>query len=217
MLPSLNVTSKETDVNKQFASIRSYLLTLKDEIENELSSISYNQLDADLRKRIDNMDTLVAQAKEQSDIVAQTVKANFLSADEIAARYASIGYVQGNYASFNYLSSYYITASQIDANYASINYLQTNYLTANQISASYITASAVASSYATIGNLNAATARISNLEAGGLSVMGSGAYRFNVSSTGVTISGNTCHIYYSGGGGAYPIWGITDNGTIVHA
>lgn len=202
MLPTLNLNAVSTDTGKQISSIKSYINQLKDSIDDELSHISYEQLDKNLQKRIDALNDSVKLAEENTMVVAETVKAKYITAAQVDAKIVSAGFV---------------TADVVAANYASLGEFNAVKGTVDTINANYINANYVSSRYATIGNLNAATARITSLETGGLAVMGSGAYRFYINATGVTIGGATCRVYYSGSGGASPIWGIDDNGTIRKA
>lgn len=113
MLTPFSLTSKDSDPQKQLASMRSYLAILKDEIEGELSNIRYDMLDADLRARLDDITGAVAYAQNTADAVMGTLKAKYITADEISS----------NYVTANYLTANYITANQISANYASYNWV----------------------------------------------------------------------------------------------
>lgn len=212
MLPTLNLNAVSTDTGKQISSIKSYINQLKDSMDDELSHISYEQLDKNLQKKIDALNDSIKLAEENTMLVAETVKAKYITANEVAARYITASQVDAKI-----VSAGFVTADVVAANYASITEFNAVKGTVDTINANYINANYVSSRYATIGSLNAATARITSLETGGLAVMGSGAYRFYINATGVTIGGATCRVYYSGSGGASPIWGIDDNGTIRKA
>lgn len=144
MLPMINANPSSMDTGKQITSIKTYINTLRDAIDDELSHISYDQLDANLKKRIDAISDDIELAKEQSQIVAETVKANYLSAQEINAKYITASEVSATYASIGSLSALSARVGTIEADYVGTEYLETN--------------------YATIGALSAATARIGVIE-----------------------------------------------------
>ncbi len=114
MLPSFPTYAKDTDVNKQLASMRTYLNVLKDDIEAELANIGYGNLDADLRARFDNLNDMILQTKDTAEAVAGTLKVNYITASEIASKYVTTQYLTANY----------ITASQISASYASFAWVE---------------------------------------------------------------------------------------------
>jgi len=113
-LPSFPTYSKDTDVNKQLAQMRSYLNMLKDDIESELMNIGYENLDADLRGRFDNINNMLATSQNQITEIAGTLKVKYITAEEIASKYVTTQYLQANY----------ITASQISASYASFAWVE---------------------------------------------------------------------------------------------
>lgn len=114
MLPSFPTYSKDTDIQKQMASMRSYLNILKDDIEAELANIGYGNLDEDLRGRFDSLNNLAIGAKDTAEAIAGTLKAKYITASEIASTYVTTQYLTANY----------ITASQISANYASFAWVE---------------------------------------------------------------------------------------------
>ena len=52
-LPTISTLNTTQDTNKQLANIRSYLIQLKEELEAELSNVTYEMLSASLQKKID--------------------------------------------------------------------------------------------------------------------------------------------------------------------
>ncbi len=111
MLPniSLNSPTNTGDVSKQLSTIRSQMASLKEAIEDELNSISYDQLDLALRKKIDSIDEIQAFAQEQTDIIAETittemllVKGDILSINgSISTINGDISTVKGNISTIN--------------------------------------------------------------------------------------------------------------------
>lgn len=145
MLPALNLNAVSTDTGKQITYIKSYINNLKDQIDDELNSISYGQLDADLRKRIDSIKDEVKQADDKSVMVAEMIKAKYITANEISAKYITANEVSASYATIGSLSAVSARLGTVEANYVGTDYLSAN--------------------YATIGSLSAATARIGVIEA----------------------------------------------------
>ena len=145
MLPALNLNAVSTDTGKQITYIKTYINNLKDQIDDELNSISYGQLDADLRKRIDRLNEDIKLADDKAVLVAELVKTNYLSANEIQAQY--------------------LTAQQITANYATIGAVNANSARISTIESNYVGTEYLEANYASIGSLNAALARIGVVEA----------------------------------------------------
>lgn len=200
MLPSFPTYSKETDVNKQMAQMRNYLNMLKDEMENALNNIGYDQLDADLRKRIDELgDSVYANNNEILEI-AGTLKTKYLTADEVASTYATFGWVSGNFATFNYLQSNYASFTYVDGNFATFDYLNTYYLTAETAILTYATITSLNGVDAKFNSLNA-----DNINAGKLKLNrledangSTGAAQWNLLSwvTRIEKSGDDLRVYY---------------------
>lgn len=84
-LTAFSNMSKDQDVAKQLASMRTYLNTLKAEIESELNHISYENLDGNLRQRIDKIDDSYVQVKRDSG--SSTAPTGYISAEELNAKY----------------------------------------------------------------------------------------------------------------------------------
>lgn len=183
MLSSFSLTAKDQDTGKQLAMMRTYLATLKDEVEAELSGIGYNNLDADLRARIDKISDGLASAHEDTALVAQSLKANYITASEIAS----------NYVSTSYLSANYITASEIASDYASFTWVNAlNAIVANlnakAITTDNLSAQSISASQITSGTLSAN--RISNDTFNGRE-MHCGTVQASSALIGITCSVNT--------------------------
>ncbi len=148
MMNALSQVSKDTDIGKQMAYMRNYINQLRDEIENDLMNIGYDNLDADLRKRFDDMQTGLLTANNTSMEVAGMLKTQYLKADQIVATYATIGSLNAVSARIGVIEANYITASEVSATYATIGSL-------NAVSASITTLSSKA---ITTDNLNATMA-----------------------------------------------------------
>lgn len=155
MLPQVNLNplTKDMDTNKQFAAIRNQISQLRDEVDQALMSIGYENLTADLRRRIDGLETEITGSNQLSNIVAETIKAKYITADMISAHYASIGDLQAVTARIGSIESDYVKTQQLNAvsgridNLTSIAITTQNFsaqsINANQINAGKIQASQI--------------------------------------------------------------------------
>lgn len=84
-LPTISTLNTVQDTNKQLAAIRSYLIQLKDELEAELSNVTYDMLSVPLQKKIDAISEDIAANKIQQDITAQYISAQFAQVNELVA------------------------------------------------------------------------------------------------------------------------------------
>lgn len=112
--------SNTQDVQKQLASMRTYLNVLKSEIENELNHISYENLDGQLRQRLDNIDNSYVQVKKTDTgvvptayITAEELNAKFLKKSEGNAKYLSKDTWNQKAITTDNLSSQSIDSSQL--------------------------------------------------------------------------------------------------------
>ena len=152
LMNSLSLMDKNIDVNKQLAYMRNYINQLRDEIENDLMNIGYDNLDADLRKRFDDMQTGLLTANNTSMEVAGILKTQYLKADEIAAKYitaqtvaatyATIGSLNAVSAAIGDLAAIAITTQNLSAQSINANQITAGKIKANQIDASDIAANA---------------------------------------------------------------------------
>lgn len=160
MLPSFPTYAKDTDVNKQLASMRTYLNVLKDDIEAELANIGYGNLDADLRARFDNLNDMILQTKDTAEAVAGTLKVNYITASEIASKYVTTQYLTANY----------ITASQISASYASFAWVEALDAMVGNLNAKAITTDNLSAQQISAGQITSGTLSASRIATGSLSV-----------------------------------------------
>lgn len=146
LMNSLSIMDKNIDTNKQLAYMRNYINQLKDEIESELSNISYDNLDADLRQRFDDMEKGLLTANNTTLEVAGVLKTQYLKADEIAAKYITAQTVAANYATIGSLNAVSasvleLSTSKLDATTAYIDFMEVR----NWVSAGYIRADKIKS------------------------------------------------------------------------
>lgn len=139
MLETFELLQNEPDPNKQFRNIRDYLKRFKDELDIIVTSIGYENLNEDLRKRFDNIMTDTV-----GEIVAQTVKAKYASFEELEATTAKVKKLFADYAKITELDAVKIKVENLEAETANIKDLFAD--------------------YATIKQLNATNAKIQNLE-----------------------------------------------------
>lgn len=119
-LTAYNSMSKDQDIGKQLASMRTYLNILKAEIESELNHISYDNLDGTLRQRLDNIDNNYVQVKKTDTgvvptayITAEELNAKFLKKSEAVAKYLTKDTWNAKAITTDNLSSQSISASQL--------------------------------------------------------------------------------------------------------
>lgn len=147
MLPQVNLNplTKDMDTNKQFAAIRNQISQLRDEVDQALMSIGYDNLTSDLRKRIDGLETEITGSNQLSNIVAETIKAKYITADMISAHYASIGDLQAVTARIGSIESDYVKTQQLNAVSGRIDNLTSIAITTENFSAQNIKASQITS------------------------------------------------------------------------
>lgn len=141
MMNALSQVSKDTDIGKQMAYMRNYINQLRDEVENDLMNIGYDNLDADLRKRFDDMQTGLLTANNTSIEVAGMLKTQYLKADEIAAKYITAQTVAANYATIGSLNAVSAAIGDLAAIAITTQNLSAQTINANQITAGKIKAS----------------------------------------------------------------------------
>lgn len=145
MIPmNLSSDMNSGDVKKQISALKTQMASLKDAIEQELMSISYEQLDTNLKKKIDNLTDLMALNMESQDATfgkitaikatVDTINANYISAGTVAAQYASIGSLNAQIARIDNIVADYIKASEISAIQISANQITSGTISANRIS-----------------------------------------------------------------------------------
>lgn len=139
-LPQISTLNTTQDANKQLAQIRSYLIQLKDEVEQELNNITYEQLSASLQKKIDAINEDIARANNFTDIVAQTLKAQYIKADSISATYATVSSLSAQAARIDNLVADHVSVGDLSATNASIEKLRTDVVEANYVTTSVLQA-----------------------------------------------------------------------------
>lgn len=158
MLPNINLNpiTKDDSPAKQIASLRSQLAQLKDGVEESLNNISYDNLNAALRKKIDAIDDIKVYAQDQVNIVAQTITADVLKVTgDIQSINGNITTINGNISAingtvsglrgdFNSLSAKAITTDTLDVStLITTSNLQAQSIKASQINSGKITASQI--------------------------------------------------------------------------
>lgn len=76
-LQNLSSSASSGDVYKQLNALRLYIMQLKDELETEFSNIGYENLNNDLRKRLNGVDDSIAEIATATSQVAQDVSVNY--------------------------------------------------------------------------------------------------------------------------------------------
>lgn len=152
-LPTLSTLNTTQDTNKQLAIIRSYLIQLKDELEAELSNVTYDMLSASLQKRIDAISEDITVQKEEQFISAQMIKADSAKIGSISADYVKASTLSTAIINTGVLNAYmakatYLTADEayikqekvedLSALSATVNTIKSNYITAGYINATNI-------------------------------------------------------------------------------
>lgn len=115
-LPTLSTLNTTQDTNKQLAIIRSYLIQLKDELEAELSNVTYDMLSASLQKRIDAISEDITVQKEEQFISAQMIKADSAKIGSISADYVKASTLSAAIINTGVLDAYMIKATYCDVN-----------------------------------------------------------------------------------------------------
>lgn len=119
MLPPIGLSSatNSQDINAQVAVLRSQMVTLRDAMEEELESISYYQLDPDLRSRIDTGSNALQFTDQNAEALIATLNTNYITAQEVKATYATITSLET--VKRNYLMKEELTASLIASKFTS--------------------------------------------------------------------------------------------------
>lgn len=164
MLPSINLAAdfNSQDPKKQIAALKSQMASLKDAIEDELNSISYFQLDGDLRKRIDGINDAVKASNENIEMVMGNLKANYATIASLDAAVARIGTIEAKYITADYVSANYASLGWVTALDAIVGNLNAKAITTDNLSAQSISASQITS-----GTISAARINTQNLFSSG--------------------------------------------------
>lgn len=200
MMNALSQVSKDTDIGKQMAYMRNYINQLRDEIENDLMNIGYNNLDADLRKRFDDMQTGLLTANNTSLEVAGMLKTQYLKADEIVSKYATITSLNAVSARVGYIESDYVKTASITALSGEINDLTTTKLDAttayidfmevtNWVRAGYIKAEKIKTQDLFTDTLQASLSLWSNLiTTNAINITGGSHFGYSLSGSYTTVT-----------------------------
>lgn len=215
MLPiiNLNPITKDDSPAKQIASLRSQLAQLKDGVEESLNSISYDNLNTALRKKIDSIDEVKAYAQEQANIVAQTIVADMVKVTgDIQVVNGNIsalnGTVSGLRGEFDTLVSKAITTDKMSAISINANQITSGKITANQIDASNLKVKGANVDSSTISDLNAGDAGISTLQVSNSFAAPGIDCHDGYADLGTTFIGNKrCTWVYDSGLGEYVLCG----------
>lgn len=211
-LPTLSTLNTTQDTNKQLSIIRSYLVQLKDELEAELSNVTYEMLSASLQKRIDSISDDIAGVREENYINAQMITSDYaklgvviadtltaskvyakqVGADTLNAANANIGSLRTEI-----LDAGYVNATQVDAQIATFKYVnasQVNSIIGNYhfITADYINATNICSA---LSDARQGTITIGTVSATSLKVYDQNDYK-PIKFTSGTVGGKTAFFAY---------------------
>lgn len=164
MLSSFPMNSKDQDTGRQMAAIRSYLATLKDELENDLNNIGYRNLDADLRGRFDDLTDSFFALQRQTDNVAEIVKAKYITADEIVAKYATISSLNAATARIGSLEADHVSTGSFNALVGSVNTLSAKAITTDNFTSQKITAGMINSGVISATKITTGTLTVDRLQ-----------------------------------------------------
>lgn len=140
MLPSINLGAdfNSQDTKKQISALKSQMASLKDAIEDELNNISYDQLDALLKKKIDSINDTAMKLGENIEMVAATIKADYVTTDVLKANYITADQISANYASYGWVSALNAIVGTIQADYVTTGQLNAVTISASQITSGRI-------------------------------------------------------------------------------
>ena len=164
-LPTISTLNTVQDTNKQLAAIRSYLIQLKDELEAELSNVTYDMLSVPLQKKIDAISEDIAANKIQQDITAQYISAQFAQVNELVADTLVTAELYADDMKAEAISAGEIYAGQMKAEAISASEAYARSVVANKVTADevrsivgefdYVTATEVNSQIASFGYVTA--------------------------------------------------------------
>lgn len=77
MLPQYPSYYNGQDPSKQITVMRNYIISLKDELEQALADIKYENLDPALRKKFDAIDNTLANLKNATRTIEEDIKVNY--------------------------------------------------------------------------------------------------------------------------------------------
>lgn len=158
-LPTISTLNTTQDTNKQLAQIRSYLIQLKDELEAELSNVTYDMLSASLQKKIDAISEDIAYQNSQNDINAQMITANYAKVGSLVADAITTSELYADN-----VSAQAITTANLHADTVGTNTLNASKVYADTVSASAITTANLHADQVSANALSVANANIATLD-----------------------------------------------------
>lgn len=161
MLQPIGLPNKKATPEQQMAAMRNYINQLKDDTEQELFNIRWENLSKPLQEKLNGLDKeIVANSNKINQI-----QANFITADQIAAQYVTSEYLESD---FIYTKT--LKASQITAGRIAVDHLDTSVITTSNFSAQNINADKITSGTVATARLDASVITTANLSAQYISV-----------------------------------------------
>lgn len=170
MLQPIGLPNKKATPEQQMAAMRNYINQLKDDTEQELFNIRWENLSKPLQEKLNGFDKeIVANSNSINQI-----QANFITADQIAAQYVTSEYLESDFIYTKTLNASQITAGRIAVDHLDTSVITTANFSAQNINADKITSGTVATarldaSVITTGNLSAQSINVDQLTGGYIS------------------------------------------------
>lgn len=158
MLQPIGLPNKKATPEQQMAAMRNYINQLKDDTEQELFNIRWENLSKPLQEKLNGLDKEIVA---NSDKINQ-IQANFITADQIAAQYVTSQYLESDFIYTKTLNASQITAGKINTTVFNASMLEAQYINAsNQIKTSKLDATVI-----TTTNLSAQSISVDQLTGG---------------------------------------------------
>lgn len=158
MLQPIGLPNKKATPEQQMAAMRNYINQLKDDTEQELFNIRWENLSKPLQEKLNGLDKEIVA---NSDKINQ-IQANFITADQIAAQYVTSEYLESDFIYTKTLNASQITAGKINTTVFNASMLEAQYINAsNQIKTSKLDAAVI-----TTTNLSAQSISVDQLSGG---------------------------------------------------
>ena len=140
MLQPIGLPNKKATPEQQMAAMRNYINQLKDDTEQELFNIRWENLSKPLQEKLNGLDKeIVANSNKINQI-----QANFITADQIAAQYVTSEYLDSDFIYTKTLNASQITAGKINTEVFNASMLEAEYINASkQIKTSKLDATVV--------------------------------------------------------------------------
>lgn len=184
MLPSVNLSAdfNSQDTKKQISALKSQMASLRDAVEDELMNIGYDQLDANLKKKIDSIKEDLTRVSDESIMAVSSLKANYID-----AAMADIATIKSNYVTTSVLSAQIANLGTVYASQAWVGALDA--VVANlrdvhiaNLEADHVSVASFNALNATVGTINANYITASAVSASSI------AGKFNSYANGLTIT-----------------------------